>query len=84
VTADRETTSVYGPGAMCDDCGHFAARHDESGCHGVVFAVGCRLGDGGTEAEPRACPGMLWMGKRWPRPWLPAPDGLTVAAGDTR
>jgi hypothetical protein len=52
----------YGPGAMCDDCGHFAGRHNEDGCPGINN--GCD------------CAGMLWLGTRWPRPWLPAPEGL--------
>jgi hypothetical protein len=53
----------YGPGAMCDECGHFAGRHDEDGCTGV--------------SKPCTCAGMLWLGTRWPRPWLPAPEGLS-------
>jgi len=68
----------YGPGALCDDCGHMAARHDESGCHGVNPEVGCQYGGRGTHNRPQRCKGMLWQGTRWPRPWLPAPDGLTT------
>lgn len=51
-------------GGFCGDCGHLAARHNERGCPGVNSACQCR--------------GMLWNGVRWPRPWLPAPEGLTA------
>lgn len=55
----------YGPGAICEACGHFAERHAPapSGCGGIK---GCD------------CTAMLWQGVRWPRPWLPAPDGLVA------
>ena len=53
-------------GGFCDDCGHFAARHDELGCHFPRPAT-----------NPCDCAGMQWQGVRWPRPWMPAPDGLT-------
>lgn len=52
----------YGPGAICEECGHFAGRHDPDGCPGVLRDCACR--------------GMLWRKVRWPRPWLAAPDGL--------
>jgi hypothetical protein len=57
----------YGPGAICDDCGHFAERHDPQGCHFPRPDAAC------------CCAGMLWLGTRWPRPWLPAPEGLVNA-----
>lgn len=57
----------YGPGAICDDCGHFAERHNPEGCH---FP---RPAD-----NPCRCAGMLWLDVRWPRPWLPAPRGLVI------
>lgn len=75
----QQENEVYGPGAICDDCGHFAARHGEDGCAGVVPETGCRFGEGGTEANPKKCEGFLWQGRRWPRPWLPAPEGLTTS-----
>lgn len=53
----------YGPGAICDDCGHFAGRHDEDGCHTDD------LEELGIRDEPCPCPMMLWLGVRWPRPW---------------
>jgi hypothetical protein len=59
----------YGPGALCGDCGHMAARHDEDGCHGVDPAVGCRFSGKGTEKRPKKCSAFLWNGVRWPRPW---------------
>jgi hypothetical protein len=59
----------YGPGAMCDHCGHFAARHDEDGCH---F-------DRPDPEDDCGCPVMRWLDVDWPRPWLPAPDGLSPA-----
>jgi hypothetical protein len=55
----------YGPGAICEDCGHFGGRHDENGCDAKW-------------AGPCNCAGMLWLGHRWPRPWLPAPEGLAA------
>lgn len=63
----------YGPGAVCDDCGHFAGRHGEDGC------VVDDLIAAGVRTEPCPCAGMLWLGVRWPRPWLAAPDGLVVS-----
>jgi hypothetical protein len=54
----------YGPGAICEDCGHFAGRHREQGCPGVSGHCDC--------------PAMQWLGVRWPRPWLSAPEGLAV------
>ena len=53
-------------GGFCDRCGHMAVRHDQDGCQ---FP---RPAD-----NPCKCRGMRWLGKTWPRPWLPAPDGLT-------
>lgn len=52
----------YGPGAFCGTCGHFAERHGPDGCTGVK--------------KPCRCEVMQWNGYRWPRPWLPAPEGL--------
>lgn len=60
-----EPVQPYGPGAICEECGHFSGRHDEDGCPGVLNAC--------------ACKGMLWLGTRWPRPWLPAPEGLVAS-----
>lgn len=60
----------YGPGAICDDCGHFAGRHNEKGCNTEDLVRS------GIRKEPCDCKGMLWLGTRWPRPWLPAPEGL--------
>lgn len=59
----------YGPGAFCDTCGHFAARHGEDGC---LFPGGCKHG----KVEGQPCTVMTWQGIEWPRPWLPAPEGL--------
>jgi hypothetical protein len=58
----------YGPGALCEECGHFACRHNPEGCQ---FP---RPAD-----DPCRCSGMLWHGVRWPRPWLAAPAGLREA-----
>lgn len=65
----------YGPGAFCEDCGHFACRHDMEGCS---FPREWRGGERSpTETfKDCHCEAMLWQGVRWPRPWLPAPDGL--------
>ncbi len=65
-------------GGFCDDCGHFAGRHGVGGCAlarspGAVSLLGDPL------PERCTCPGMLWLGVRWPRPWLPAPAGLVDA-----
>ena len=62
-----EPEQPYGPGAMCDTCGHFAARHDEVGCH---F-------DRKPPQTDCGCAVMRWLGVEWPRPWLPAPAGLS-------
>jgi len=59
-----EAEPPYGPGALCEECGHFAARHGAGGCTGVTASCGCA--------------GMRWLGVLWPRPWLPAPDGLVA------
>lgn len=61
----------YGPAAICDTCGHFAGRHDEKGCRGMNDDYDCHC-------APRRghCQGFLWKGVIWPRPWLPAPEGL--------
>lgn len=64
----------YGPGAWCGTCGHFAARHDETGCHCEdLIAGGQRTGD-------CTCKVFTWMGYEWPRPWLSIDDGGMVAA----
>lgn len=72
-------TEVYGPGAFCQTCGHFAARHSEDGCSGVDPKLGCRFGikNGiqGTKAHPIKCEVFVWEDEEWPRPWLPAPLG---------
>jgi hypothetical protein len=60
----------YGPGAICDDCGHFAGRHNASGCNTADLVAA------GVRDQPCECPAMLWELQRWPRPWLPAPAGL--------
>jgi hypothetical protein len=61
----------YGPGGICDDCGHFAGRHGPDGCDtSDLVAKGIRK-------KPCSCKGMLWLDVRWPRPWLPAPEGMT-------
>lgn len=67
-TETSSTEAVEQPpiGGFCDGCGHFAGRHDEQGCH---FDR--------PDPEPDcACPALRWQGRDWPRPWLPAPDGL--------
>lgn len=60
--SDTKPLHPYGPGAFCDECGHFAARHDPNGCS--------------WPDHPCPCKGMLWGGYRWYRPWLDAPEGL--------
>jgi hypothetical protein len=68
-----QESSVYGPGAICDTCGHFAAHHDEHGCHGVTQPKGCVYG---IDGQP--CGVFRWQGRDWPRPWLPEPEGLAT------
>jgi hypothetical protein len=65
----RKPEQPYGPGAICAQCGHFAGRHDQTGCSGVKKTCDCV--------------GMLWMGLRWPRPWLPAPEGMMTGEEGT-
>lgn len=68
-TTPGDGSSVEQPpiGGFCEGCGHFAGRHDEQGCH---FDR--------PDPQPDCdCTGLLWLGRTWPRPWLPAPDGLT-------
>lgn len=48
-----EAVSPYGPGAICEECGHFAGRHGESSCLFPPEAPLCR------------CAGLLWLGHRW-------------------
>lgn len=55
-------------GGFCDSCGHFAARHNEQGCH-FPYEEGAVVCD---------CPVMVWQEIEWPRPWHPAPRGLVV------
>src|SRR5690348_9617743 len=58
----------YGPGAICEDCGHWAGRHDSDGCH-------CDdLIEKGIISEPCPRPAMLWNGERWADPSLPSHD----------
>ena len=54
-------------GGFCDTCGHFAGRHGPDGC-GFPKPSG-----------PCPCLVMTWQGTAWPRPWLPAPDGMAVS-----
>ncbi|USH45055.1 hypothetical protein SEA_CAMERICO_59 [Gordonia phage Camerico] len=42
-----------GPGSICEDCGHFAHRHEGSNCH---FPR--------PEDNPCRCGGMLWQGQK--------------------
>jgi hypothetical protein len=58
----RLPVQPYGSGAFCEACGHFAGRHGAEGC--------------AWPNKPCPCTAMLWLGYRWPRPWLPAPEGL--------
>lgn len=60
-----EPTQPYGPGAICEQCGHFAGRHNSDGCQ--------------WPSRKCSCAGMLWLGVRWPRPWLAAPEGLRAS-----
>lgn len=64
-----EPVQPYGPGALCETCGHFAGRHDQDGC-------------GGFPNKPCRCTVMLWCKVAWPRPWLAAPDGLVAGSQD--
>jgi hypothetical protein len=41
-----------GPGGICEECGHFACRHQDSQC---LFP---------RENNPCECQGMLWQGVR--------------------
>lgn len=52
------------PGSICDECGHFALRHNQDGCH---FPR--------KKGPPCDCQGFSWLGNRWPRPWLAASAG---------
>lgn len=76
----KEPEQPYGPGAMCDDCGHFAMRHGPEVRQGKKNKLpGCDTRDlvnAGIRDKPCPCRGMLWLGVRWPRPELPAPEGL--------
>lgn len=63
-TPEIEPEPPYGPGALCGECGHFAARHDETGCHGIPAIGQCT--HGAVMLQP--CTGMVWNGVRWPDP----------------
>jgi hypothetical protein len=73
----------YGPGAICSNCGHWAHRHGPEVREGKRGRLpGCDVSDliaKGIADKPCRCRGMLWDGQRWPRPWLPAPEGLRCA-----
>jgi hypothetical protein len=73
MTTEPSTEQPYGPGGICDECGHFAGRHAEDGCDTADLVLA------GIRKKPCKCKGMLWLGVRWPRPWLPAPDGLVAS-----
>ena len=60
-------------GGFCDDCGHFAARHGEEGCDTSDLVKR------GIRTKLCNCVAMKWRGRQWPRPWLPAPEGLKKA-----
>lgn len=61
-------------GGTCEDCGHYAGRH--GGFH-VNGGAGCAFPRADPD-NPCDCTGMVWQGVVWPRPWLPAPEGLTA------
>lgn len=44
-----------GPGAFCEGCGHYAARH---------IGTRCTFYDGDPIAGPCPCEGMMWCGVR--------------------
>jgi hypothetical protein len=71
IAAIMREIAPYGPGAICDDCGHFAARHDEEGCHGVP-EIGRACTHGGGENTGKPCTAMLWRGIRWLNPGIRA------------
>lgn len=52
-----EPQPPYGPGALCEDCGHFAGRHSNLVCH---FPPESR-----RSRQPCDCAGMLWGDLRW-------------------
>jgi hypothetical protein len=58
----------YGPGAVCDDCGHWAARHNSQGCDTTDLVAR------GIRKKPCDCPAFLWKGTRWSEP--SRPDGI--------
>lgn len=68
---DDPKKEVYGPGGICETCGHFAGRHDEEGCRGMKDDYDCHCAP-----KKRDCKVFRWVGQDWPRPWLPAPEGL--------
>lgn len=55
-----EPTPPYGPGAICEECGHFAGRHGVAGCE---FPAESRSGE--DRGTPCGCSGLLWLGHRW-------------------
>lgn len=59
-------TGEPGPGGFCDTCGHFAARHDEHGCHTEDLIAA------GITTEPCDCPVFMWGDRPYPKPWEPA------------
>ena len=50
----------YGPGAICEDCGHFAGRHAGLGC---LFPPESRFPP--HRGQPCPCRGMQWGGLRF-------------------
>lgn len=58
-TYEEAVTSLYehGPGGICEECGHFAIRHDDTACHFPRNELN-------PPKPPCECKGMLWYGHR--------------------
>lgn len=65
MTLEKEAQSALaslreaGPGAICEECGHLAARH-----HGNINGPAC-LFPRGVRAPACDCGGMVWLGYRF-------------------
>jgi murein endopeptidase len=65
--------------SYCETCGHLSTHHDEAGCSMNSRLPAVERQSTVPVPDPCDCAVMSWFGREWPRPWLPAPEGLRAA-----